>query len=183
MTMTGNPTTPGTVTPNRDVHRDSPDALRTSEVLTGVECWALLATRSIGRLCSSRDGLPDNSPVNFVVLADHLHFRTSADIGIPTDYLEHAALQVDDVDEGVRSRWTILLNGAATRVEDPAILDALWGDPMDGPGAPGQRDLFFELAPTFVRGRRLGTTRLCSPARPSNGTDVPVIRRHPKPPM
>ncbi|MHA7209198.1 pyridoxamine 5'-phosphate oxidase family protein [Arthrobacter sp. MDT1-65] len=146
-----------TTTPDQDAYWNSPGALRTSEELAPSECWALATTRSTGRLGFFRDGLLDIFPVNYVVLDEHVYFRTSADGTIATSYLDHAAFQLDHVDGDARTGWTILLNGPATRVEDPALLTTLWGRSVDEPWASGQRDVFYSLAPAHVRGRRVGT--------------------------
>lgn len=148
-----------TSTPNQDAFWDTPGALRTSQILPASECWALATTRTTGRLGFFREGLLDIFPVNYFVLDEHVYFRTSADGTIATSYLDHAAFQVDHVDRDTRSGWTILLNGPATRVEDPTLLTTLWGKAVDEPWAPGHRDLFYDLAPTLVRGRRVGTGR------------------------
>ncbi len=143
---------------SQDAYWDSPGASRTSDVIPVAACWALLTTQSSGRLGFFREGLLDIFPVNYFVMADRVYFRTSADGTIATSYLEHAAFQIDHVDKEARSGWTILLNGPATRVEDPALLTTLWGKAVAEPWAPGQRDLFLNLAPSLVRGRRIGTT-------------------------
>ncbi len=145
-------------TPNRHTFWESPGPMRTSTVLTQQECWALATTQSSGRLGFFRDGLLDILPVNYFVMADHVYFRTSVDGVIATSNLDRAAFQIDHVDKEAFSGWTILLNGPAARVEDPALLTTLWGRAIDEPWAPGQRDLFLEMAPTLVRGRRVGTT-------------------------
>ncbi len=130
----------------------------TAKALTSAQCWALAATHSAGRLGFFREGLLNIFPVNYFVRADHVYFRTSADGTIATSYLEHAAFQIDQIDRQARSGWTVLLNGPATRVEDPALLKTLWGEAVDEPWAPGQRNLFFALAPSMVRGRLMGAT-------------------------
>ncbi|WP_199279000.1 pyridoxamine 5'-phosphate oxidase family protein [Arthrobacter sp. CAN_A2] len=143
---------------HQDAYWESPGMVATSEALTSGESWALATTQSTGRLGFFRDGLLDIFPVNYFVMAEHLYFRTSADGTIATSYLDHAAFQIDDVDQAARTGWTILFNGPATRVEDPSLLTTLWGKTIDAPWASGQRDLFFDLAPSLVRGRRTGTT-------------------------
>jgi hypothetical protein len=143
-------------TPNQDTYWESAGASRASHVIPTSECWALATTQSAGRLGFFREGLLDIFPVNYLVIDEHLYFRTSEDGTIATSHLEHAAFQIDHVDKEARSGWTILLNGPATRVEDPTLLTTLWGKAVDEPWAPGQRDLFFDLAPTLVRGRRIG---------------------------
>jgi hypothetical protein len=147
-----------TTTPNQDAYWDSPGTLRTSEQLTPSQCWALATTQTMGRLGFYRDGLLDIFPVNYFVLDDHVYFRTSADGTIATSYLDHAAFQIDHMAKDAPDGWTILLNGPATRVTDTALLTILWGKAVDEPWAPGQRDLFYSLTATHVRGRRVGTT-------------------------
>jgi hypothetical protein len=93
------------------------------------------------------------------VLDHRVYFRTSADGVIATSYLEHAAFQVDSVDRTRQHGWTVLINGPATRVEDPGLLTTLWGKVSDEPWAPGLRDLFLTVAPEHVRGRRLRSAR------------------------
>lgn len=143
---------------NQEAYWESPGTFITSEALTTVEIWALATTQSTGRLGFFRDGLLDIFPVNYFVIAEHLYFRTSAEGTIATSSLDHAAFQIDDLDQATRSGWTILFNGPATRVDDPSLLTTLWGKSVDIPWAPGQRDLFFDLAPSFVRGCRTRTT-------------------------
>jgi hypothetical protein len=147
---------PTTVSADSYTYWDSPDAARTSEVLSSTECWALATTQAMGRLGVLHNGLLDIFPVNYFVMADHLYFRTSTAGTIATSYLEHAAFQIDHIDKEARSGWTILFNGLLSRVEDPSLLTTLWGKSMDEPWAPGQRDLFFNLSPNLVRGRHIG---------------------------
>lgn len=147
-----------TTTPNHDAYWDSPGSLRTSDALVPSESWALATTRSTGRLGFFRDGLLDIFPVNYFVIDERVYFRTSTDGIIATSLLEHAAFQVDHVDRDTHSGWTILLNGPVSRVDDPALLTTLWGKAVDEPWAPGQRDRFYSLTPTHVRGRRVSTT-------------------------
>lgn len=135
----------------------TPGTLRASDTLPPSECWALASTRSTGRLGFFRDGLLDIFPVHYVVLDERIYFRTSADGTIATSDLGRAAFQVDQVNRETHSGWSILANGPATRVEDPALLTTLWGKAIEEPWAPGQRDLFFCLAPTQLRGLRVST--------------------------
>lgn len=145
--------------PRQDSYWDMPGALHASEALTPSQCWALASTQSIGRLGFFHEGFLNIFPVNFFVLDEHLYFRTRADGVIAGSYLEHAGFQVDLTDRSTQSGWTVLANGPATRVEDQALLTTLWGKVSEEPWAPGLRDLFYEMTPTRIRGRRLSTTR------------------------
>ncbi|WP_247826169.1 pyridoxamine 5'-phosphate oxidase family protein [Arthrobacter antioxidans] len=146
-------------TPRQDSYWDMPGALHASEALTPSQCWALATTQSLGRLGFFHEGFLNIFPVNYFVLDEHLYFRTRADGTIASSYLEHAGFQVDLTDRNTQSGWTVLANGPATRVEDPALLTTLWGKVSEEPWAPGLRDLFYEMAPIRLRGRRLSTAR------------------------
>lgn len=142
----------------QETYWDSPGMVSTSEEMTDPECWALATTQSTGRLAFIHDGLLDIFPVNFFVMAERIYFRTSPDGTIATTPLVQAAFQLDQANKEARSGWTIIFNGPVTPVEDPSLLTTLWGKPADEPWAPGQRDAFFTLSPTLVRGRRIGTS-------------------------
>ncbi len=145
-------------TPDQGVYWDSPGSLRASHELPPSECWALATTRTTGRLGFFRDGLLDIFPVNYFVLAENLYFRTSADGIIATSSLVHAAFQIDHADRTTSTGWTLLFNGPASRIDEPELLTVLWGKAVEGPWAPGRRDVFYGLCPTLVRGRRVDTT-------------------------
>lgn len=81
----------------------------------------------MGRLGFFREGLLNIFPVNYFVIDEHVYFRTRADGMFATSYLGHAAFQTDFADINTKSGWTVLANGPATRVEDPALLTTLWG--------------------------------------------------------
>lgn len=148
-----------TRSPSQDSYWEAPGTLYASDALTPAQCWALATTRSTGRLGFFHAGLLNIFPINYFMLDEHVYFRTSAAGIIATSSLEHAAFQTDFADPTTRSGWTILVNGPATRVEDPDLLTTLWGKAAPEPWAPGLRDLFFRLVPGHVRGRRLHTTR------------------------
>ncbi|MHA7238707.1 pyridoxamine 5'-phosphate oxidase family protein [Arthrobacter sp. TMS1-12-1] len=145
--------------PRQDSYWDIPGALHASETLTPSQCWALATTQSLGRLGFFHEGFLNIFPVNYFVLDERVYFRTRADGSIAGSHLEHAAFQVDATDRTSQSGWTILANGPVTRVEDPDLLKTLWGRLSEEPWAPGLRDVFYELAPTRMRGRRLSTAR------------------------
>lgn len=138
---------------------DSPGPTTTSDVLSSTGCWALATTQSTGRLGFLRDGLLDIFPVNYLVMAEHLYFRTSTDGTIATSCPEHAAFQIDHIHRKARSGWTVLLNGSISRVDDPSLLTTLWGRTLDEPWAQGQAASFFDLSPTLVRGRRIESSQ------------------------
>ncbi len=78
---------------------------------------------------------------------------------IASSFLEHAGFQIGLTERSTQSGRTVLANGPATRVDDPAFLTTLWSKVSEEPWAPGMRDLFYEMAPTRMRDRRLSTAR------------------------
>ncbi|MHA7293475.1 pyridoxamine 5'-phosphate oxidase family protein [Arthrobacter sp. HLT1-21] len=84
-----------------------------------------------------------------------VYFRTSEDGMIARSQLTQATFQLDHIDLAARSGWTVLVNGPANRITDPALLKTLWGSRADEPWAPGQRNVFFGISPRKISGRRL----------------------------
>ena len=121
-------------------------------VLTRAECSALLATRSVGRLAYvARAGVPDIAPVNYVLDGDDVVVRSG-----PGPKLQAAergdvvAFEVDDLDEGARTGWSVVVVGRARRVPVPA--DGTGPEPWSA----GPRRHLVRITPTRVTGRRLG---------------------------
>jgi len=132
------------------------DDARTFEALDQRHCEDLLAAHTVGRLAwQAADGLLV-LPVTYVYRDESLVFRTSphgviSELVRPTD----VALQVDDLDEHHRSGWSVLVQGRAEAVAEPADMVRLWS--VDGlvPWAPGVRNLFIRIAPRRITGRVL----------------------------
>ncbi|MHA7276465.1 pyridoxamine 5'-phosphate oxidase family protein [Arthrobacter sp. Hz1] len=51
-----------------------------------------------------------------------VYFRTSEDGMIARSQLTQATFQLDHIDLAARSGWTVLVNGPANRITDPALL-------------------------------------------------------------
>lgn len=90
-------------------------------------CWELLPTAGVGRLAwMNPDGRIMIIPVNYGRDAHTVIVRTGA-----TELLERArastrvGFQVDDLEQGLRSGWTILFDGTLTAVEDAAEAERL----------------------------------------------------------
>ena len=130
------------------------------------ECARLLASSSLGRLGVVVAGRPEIFPVN------HVYDRASGCIVFPTNDRTklHAALdwpwvafEVDGVDDGGASGWSVLVVGRAEEITDPEEIARL----------TGQRDVLWRAdnavslaADRAIEGHR--TTDL-----PRSGTDPP----------
>ena len=132
------------------------DDARQFRALDERHCKDLLSAHSVGRIAwQAADGLLV-LPVTYVCVEDVLVFRTSphgiiSELIRPTD----VALQIDGLDEQHRSGWSVLVQGRAEAVAEPAEMVRLWS--VDGlvPWAPGVRNLFIRVSPRRITGRVL----------------------------
>ena len=130
------------------------------ERLRPPECWALLETRSIGRLAVARRGLgPLVVPVSYVIDGNRdLVFRTAAGTKVDALLVERASFQVDELDPLHRTGWSVLVEGTAT------VRWAQAADPMPA-WAPGLLPFLVTLTPEHVSGRSLRLDLLDTDAR------------------
>jgi nitroimidazol reductase NimA-like FMN-containing flavoprotein (pyridoxamine 5'-phosphate oxidase superfamily) len=123
--------------------------------LTERECLALVGQRHLGRLAVCGPDGPLVLPVTYLLHGGAVVFRTA-----PGGTLAEAgrgravAFEVDAVDEGTRTGWSVLVRGVATAVEDPDELARLRALPLV-PWAPGVRDRYVRVQPAAVSGRRI----------------------------
>jgi nitroimidazol reductase NimA-like FMN-containing flavoprotein (pyridoxamine 5'-phosphate oxidase superfamily) len=132
------------------------DEARQFTALNERQCRDLLQGTSLGRVAwQSADG-PQILPVTFACHGDSLIFRTSpygplSDLVQPTD----VAFEADELDQRRRSGWSVVVQGRAAVVAEPAEVVKLWT--VDGlvPWAPGDRNVFIEITPRRNTGRVL----------------------------
>ncbi len=139
---------------------------RLIEELDEDACLQLISRGGIGRIAyTSRFGLVV-LPVNYTLQAGVVVFRTAEhgpldeDLRTGIDGAEYkVAFEIDDIDLASRQGWSVLIQGPAhhvTEVERDAAVQA---------GvqalAPGERELFVQIVPSRITGRRI---RLESPA-------------------
>jgi uncharacterized protein len=125
------------------------------ERLTEAECRALLAGGHLGRLALVDADGPVIFPVNYVFERDWVVFRT--DPGTKLDAaaeLPPVAFEVDAVDEGTRTGWSVLVRGTLAEVTDPDDLERLRALPLS-PWAPGAKARYVRVEPASVSGRRI----------------------------
>jgi uncharacterized protein len=136
---------------------DGTGALEGLEVLSEVECLALLVRGCMGRLGFIVGGRPVVLPVNYS--ADELGvvvFRTSASSLLTAVAHQPVAFEIDGVDPAHRTGWSVAVQGEArelTELGTPGV-DRLRAMPVVT-WAPGQRDRWFAITPELVTGRRL----------------------------
>lgn len=133
--------------------------------LSREECLSLLRSHGFGRLAVRLgDGPPVIRPVNYV-FDDSTHavvFRS--DPGSKLHGLLHAAgaaFEIDGVDEGSQTGWSVILRGMTEEITSPAELRRLERHGFTS-WAPGPMSHWMRIRAGAVTGRRivLGTDRI-----------------------
>ena len=119
------------------------------------ECVALLESRHLGRVGFLDLGGPIILPVNYIVLAGFVTFRS--DVGGKLEaalHGEQVAFEVDGIDSIDRTGWSVLVRGRAEKVTDPADLAALRTAPLIA-WAPGSKPHYVRIDAAEITGRRI----------------------------
>ena len=131
------------------------------EILGEDECLRLISPGGVGRLVFAGRFDLTVLPVNYVFYDGAILFRTaqagSTDEDLRTG-IEHAeyrvAFEVDDIDAETREGWSVLLQGPAHHLDDPADQAAAVAAGVE-PWAGGEREHFIRITPVRVTGRRI----------------------------
>jgi nitroimidazol reductase NimA-like FMN-containing flavoprotein (pyridoxamine 5'-phosphate oxidase superfamily) len=124
-----------------------------TELLSPERCWEAAATTVVGRLAVIIDGAPEIYPVNYVVDERTIVFRTG-----PGTKLRAAAaapvvtFEVDSVDEARRMGWSVVIQGRAKEITDPAELRQVSERGLEV-WTPAERPVWIRITPTRVTGR------------------------------
>jgi nitroimidazol reductase NimA-like FMN-containing flavoprotein (pyridoxamine 5'-phosphate oxidase superfamily) len=131
------------------------------EILDEAECLRLISPGGIGRLVFPGRFDLTVLPVNYVLHDGAILFRTaqagSTDEDLRTG-IEHAeyrvAFEVDDFDSESCDGWSVLIQGPAHHLDDPAEqADAMAAGVEPWPG--GIREHFIRISPARIAGRRI----------------------------
>ncbi len=131
------------------------------ERLDETECLRLITPGGIGRIAYTGRYDLTVLPVNYILHAGAIIFRTSEDsptvedlrTGIRgADY--RVAFEIDDFDRATREGWSVLVQGPAHHLDsesERADAEALGLEAWPG----GRRDHFISISPIRVSGRRI----------------------------
>jgi hypothetical protein len=119
----------------------------TDDPITEAECWALLASASVGRLALSMEALPTIVPVQYYLDGNKIalclgHYQVPGQAVANTV----AAFAADAIDTSTSQGWAVQVLG---RVATP--------QPMNGPSECGQHagGQVIHLTPATIAGQRL----------------------------
>ena len=134
---------------------------RVIEELDEAESLRLISAGGIGRIAyQSRFG-PAVLPVNYKWYDGAIVFRTARHSALDEDlqtgisggdYL--VAFEIDDYDLAERQGWSVLIQGPAHHVEAEEARARAKQAGVE-PWAPGDRELFLQIVPNRVTGRRI----------------------------
>lgn len=127
------------------------------QVLSELECRALLGDRHFGRLGFVADGWPVILPVNFVLDESSIVVRTGPGAKLEEMPLTMVAFEVDEADVGGAWGWSVLAQGPASDISD--AIDKHSGalrQLPDEPSAPGDEPNWLGITIRRISGRRFG---------------------------
>ena len=126
------------------------------EIIPRAECLRLLAGQEVGRLAFVVSGHPMVLPVNYVVVGDVVVFRTGEGLKLDTVPSAEVAFEVDEVDVGTRSGWSIVVQGVAEEItEDDGWLAQSLREAAPSAWVPRPADHYMRIRPRVISGRRL----------------------------
>lgn len=124
------------------------------------ECWEFLAHHWLGRVALVHIGKPIVFPVTYVLDGRSIVFRTASGTKLARAALgAHTAFEVDEASKLLETGTSVIVHGNLTEVRDRAERLRLSDLPLRT-WAPGERDHFLRVEPSFVTGRRLRPVRL-----------------------
>jgi uncharacterized protein len=127
------------------------------EHLDEEECWELLAGSPVGRIGVLVDSAPEVYPVNHVVEAGTIVFRTDPGNTLRgIDRSPSVCFEVDHVDTAHRGGWSVLVKGRAEEVVDARAVRRAADLGLDFWDL-GEKAHWIRIVPREVTGRRIGT--------------------------
>ena len=143
------------INPSKAGRRDSDDrSERHFEALGRQQCLDLLESNHLGRVAWQTAELPQILPITYAMHQGSAYFRTVPD-GVLAELAQptSVALEVDELDQQIRSGWSVVLYGRTSAVDEPDELADLWASDSLVPWAAGNRTLFIRIRPERVSGR------------------------------
>jgi hypothetical protein len=123
--------------------------------LTAAECFDLLSPGGVGRVAFATADEPVVLPMNYAVAGQTVVFRTAPD-SLLAGYMDGlAGFEVDRLDEALSQGWSVLVTGHAIRVTSEADVRHLEQRTNIRPWAGGARDVYVQIIPRKITGRRI----------------------------
>ncbi len=117
------------------------------------ECLRLLAGETVGRVVFTAAAMPAAQPVAYVLDHDEVVFRAGG--ALSAARRDVVAFEVDDIDLGTLTGWSVLGIGETYEVRDPARLAGLTGLPPALLGIAPQQEAVIAIRLHQLDGRRI----------------------------
>jgi uncharacterized protein len=128
--------------------------------LDRAECLRLLGATGLGRVVVSVPGWdPVIRPVNYVFDQSSQSVLIRSAPGSKLFALLHsgrAAFEIDGIDRGERSGWSVIIIGVTEEITNPAELRRIDSLGLE-PWAPGDKGQWIRIRANAVSGRRIST--------------------------
>ncbi|SEG81252.1 Nitroimidazol reductase NimA, pyridoxamine 5'-phosphate oxidase superfamily [Actinacidiphila yanglinensis] len=124
--------------------------------LTEAECWDRLGPQGVGRVILPAEPAPVAFPVNYAVDAKTVVYRTALQGAAAPEGGTVVSFEVDRIDDRTHGGWSVLVAGAAERIEDAEEVRRLARECIVEPWAGGDRPAWIRVRPDSVSGRRIG---------------------------
>jgi nitroimidazol reductase NimA-like FMN-containing flavoprotein (pyridoxamine 5'-phosphate oxidase superfamily) len=125
------------------------------EELDPRECLRLLGATDIGRLGYTGEAGPRIVPVNYALLPERIVFRTGQRSEVARFALGRTvAFEVDQLDEFLRSGWSVLIVGQLSEMS-PSEITMLDDSETPKPWAEGVKTLVCQVTLSQITGRRV----------------------------
>jgi nitroimidazol reductase NimA-like FMN-containing flavoprotein (pyridoxamine 5'-phosphate oxidase superfamily) len=125
------------------------------EHLSREQCLRLMGQVPLGRIVYTRQALPAVELVNFTLDDGDIVIRTDSGGKLAAATRGAVvAFEADSVDTATHAGWSVTVVGYSRAVTDGDEIRHLEQSGLV-PWAPGKRDHFIRISPTFVNGRRL----------------------------
>lgn len=128
------------------------DVVGGTELLSYSDCAALLRSQTVGRVAVVVGGRAEIFPVNYVMDDDGIIFATNAGSKLAGVLAGEVTFEVDSVEPGGRSGWSVVVHGHA------AGLSLADSEVAASPGLrswTGFKDFVVRLTPDNISGRRV----------------------------
>jgi uncharacterized protein len=130
------------------------------EELSRGECLRLMGLVPVGRIVYTRQALPAVELVNFALDDGDIVIRTDSGGKLAAATRGAVvAFEAGSVDAAAHAGWSVTIVGYSRAVTDGQEVRRLERTGL-APWAPGKRDHFIRVSPTFVNGRRVAAQRL-----------------------
>lgn len=140
------------------ITKDKGPSVEGLEEIDESECWRLLASQPVGRFAFILGHYPVVLPVNYVVVAKGIVFRTGSGVKLDALHRSNVSFEVDEINRVNETGWSVLVRGSAREMSlehiDPELAKAIEAASPQ-PWAPGQRVHVVRLVPDSISGRRI----------------------------